>query len=142
MEGVQFGELPYLEMDDYVYSCAYSPDGKMLGVALSDGIIYIYDTSTWSRIYRLEGHVEATASIAFSPNSQRLVSGSHDKTVQLWDTTSGDQILTMKGHSGYVMSVAISPCGNQIASASNDETVRLWDVQEKVSLCWRVTNMV
>ncbi|KAF9115368.1 hypothetical protein BGW39_003063, partial [Mortierella sp. 14UC] len=33
MEGVRFGELPYLEMDHYVNFCTYSPDGKMLGAA-------------------------------------------------------------------------------------------------------------
>jgi WD40 repeat protein len=128
LEGVQFGELPYLEMDDSVYSCAYSPVGKMLGAGLFDGTIYIYDTLTWTRIHRLQGYVGVTMSIVFSPDSQRLISSSRDNTVRLWDTTSGEQLLVMEGHSSYVSSVAISPCGNRIASASDGMTVRLWSI--------------
>ncbi|KAG0285748.1 hypothetical protein BGZ96_010045 [Linnemannia gamsii] len=34
MEGVQFGELPYLEVDETIWTCAYSPDGKVLALGL------------------------------------------------------------------------------------------------------------
>ncbi|KAF9911306.1 WD_REPEATS_REGION domain-containing protein [Linnemannia zychae] len=129
MENVRFGELPYLEMDDEVYSCTYSPDGKMLGVGLGNGIICVYDTSTWTQMHHLDRHVQVVRSIAFSPSSQRLVSGSRDNTVRLWDTASGEELLVMEGHSDSVNSVTISPCGNLIASASSDKTVRLWDAQ-------------
>jgi WD40 repeat protein len=121
-------------MEEIVISCAYSPDGKMVGVGLTNGIIYIYDTSTWSTVHRLEGHTDTARSIVFSSDSQRLVSGSWDETVRLWSTTSGKQLLVMKGHSGWVLSVALSPCGNRIASASNDDTVRLWDAHSGKSL--------
>jgi WD40 repeat protein len=128
MEGVQFGESPYLEIDKWVCSCAYSPDGKMLGVGLFDGAIYIYDTLTWSRVHRLEGHAVMTRSIAFSPDSQQLVSSSFDKTVRSWNTTSGEQLLIMDRHGDKANSVAFSSCGSRIAKASNDMTVRLWNI--------------
>ncbi|KAF9117493.1 hypothetical protein BGW39_002125, partial [Mortierella sp. 14UC] len=134
MEGVRFGELPYFDMDGTVLSCHYSPDGKMLGVALYDGVIDIYNTTTWTRMHRLEKHAVMVKSIAFSKVSQRLVSGNCHKTVRLWDTTSGEELLVMVGHSDYVFSVAISPCGGRIASAGDDETVRLWDAQTGESL--------
>jgi WD40 repeat protein len=134
MEGARFGELPYLETDDSVNSCAYSPDGKMFGVAVSSEIV-IYDASTWTEMHLLEGHTGTVKSIAFSPDSQRLVSGSDDKTVRLWDTTNAEELFTMRGHSRNINSVAYSPCGSRIASASNDKTVRLWDIQTGETLC-------
>ncbi|KAF9118601.1 hypothetical protein BGW39_001016, partial [Mortierella sp. 14UC] len=134
MEGVRFGELPYVGMDQRVRSCTISPDGKMLGAGLENGIVYIYETSTWTRMHRLEGHTFIVRSVVFSPDNQRLASGSYDKTARLWDTTSGEELLVMKGHGDYVSSVSISPCGNRIASSGVDETIRLWDAQTGESL--------
>ncbi|KAG0051841.1 WD repeat-containing protein 90, partial [Linnemannia elongata] len=128
LEGVQFGELPYLKMEDEVLACAFSPDGRLLGVALhGDGFgIAIYDTSTWQRIHLIMA-TQKVNSVAFSPNSQRIVSGADDGVVRLWDCTSGKELLVIKGHIDTIRSVAYSPCGNRIASASADKTVRLWD---------------
>ncbi|KAF9899069.1 WD_REPEATS_REGION domain-containing protein, partial [Linnemannia zychae] len=129
MEGVRFGELPYLELGKSVYSCAYSPDGKMLGAATYDAAINIYDASNRTRLHSLEGHTDSVRSFAFSSDSHRLVSGSDDKTVRLWDTSSGEELLVMEGHRDVISQVAVSASGGRIASASYDKTVRLWDAQ-------------
>ncbi|KAK3818069.1 MAG: WD40-repeat-containing domain protein [Linnemannia elongata] len=135
LEEVRFGELPYLKLDGSVVSCAYSPDGRMLGVAVyGDGCgTSIYDTSTWQRILLITG-VGCIVSIAFSPDSQRIVSGTVYGMVQLWDSTSGEELLAMEGHTSPISSVAYSPCGNRIASASHNKTVRLWDLATGVCI--------
>ncbi|KAG0069437.1 hypothetical protein BGZ90_000202 [Linnemannia elongata] len=128
MTGIQFGELPYVEMAGSARACAYSPDGKMLAAGLDEGGLEIYDTNTWRRTYRcLVDH--PVLSVAFTPDGRRIVSGSKDGKVQLWDYTNGKEIFVMEGHLRSVNCVAISPCGKQIASASADETVRLWDLK-------------
>ncbi|KAG0288350.1 hypothetical protein BGZ96_007854 [Linnemannia gamsii] len=129
MEGVRFGELPYLEEDDsdVIFSCSYSPNGRMLAVGLAGGGLALYDTDTWEMIYSLVGHEDDTDTLAFSPDSQQLVSGGVDRTVRVWDCSNGDLLWTMEGHMHNVRSVAFSPCGRKVASAGADETVRLWD---------------
>ncbi|KAF9544039.1 WD_REPEATS_REGION domain-containing protein [Mortierella hygrophila] len=135
LKGVQFGELPYLKAEGEVKACAYSPDGRMLGVALrGEGLgIGIYNTSTWERIHLITA-TEYVVSIAFSPDSRRIVSGDEDGMVQLWDSTSGEELLVMKGHTDWIRSLTYSPCGNHIASASDDKTVRLWDSETGVCI--------
>ncbi|KAG9063574.1 hypothetical protein KI688_004459 [Linnemannia hyalina] len=127
LDGVRFGELPYIKVDGTVQACAYSPDGRMLGVALwGDGLgVGIYDTSTWQRI-RLITATQKVLSVAFSPDSRRIVSGDWKGMVRSWDCTSGEELLVMKGQSDFAASLAYSPCGNRIASASG-QTVQLWD---------------
>ncbi|KAF9342048.1 hypothetical protein BGX26_008513, partial [Mortierella sp. AD094] len=56
MKGVQFGEMPFLQEDDMVVCCAYSPDGNTYAAGLSNGDISLYETSNWSRIQTLKGH--------------------------------------------------------------------------------------
>ncbi|KAF9145812.1 hypothetical protein BGX30_006584 [Mortierella sp. GBA39] len=127
LDGVRFGELPYIKVDGPVQACAYSPDGRMLGVALwgDDLGISIYDTSTWQRI-RLITATQKVLSVAFSPDSRRIVSGDWKGMIRSWDCTSGEELLVMKGRSDFAASLAYSPCGNRIASASG-QTVQLWD---------------
>ncbi|KAG9062607.1 hypothetical protein KI688_004909 [Linnemannia hyalina] len=127
MEGVRFGELPYLEEDDDAWSCCYSPDGRMLAVGQRRGAISLYDISTWKKIRSLLGHDGDIEFLAFSPDSRWLVSGSEDKAVRVWDCSSGDPLATMNGHTRNVLSVEFSPCGKKVASASLDKSVRLWD---------------
>ncbi|OAQ32542.1 WD40 repeat-like protein [Linnemannia elongata AG-77] len=125
MNGVQFGELPYLQEHAAVNTIAFSPDGKVFAVALRDGSLITHNTTTWTRV-RQHNEPSLVLSIAFSPNNRCLAFGSEDMTCRLWDTVNGETLLVMKGHTGGVDSVAFSPCGKQIASASVDRTIRLW----------------
>ncbi|KAG0301433.1 hypothetical protein BGZ97_002782, partial [Linnemannia gamsii] len=126
MEGVQFGEFPYLEMNNAVQSCAYSPDGRLFGATIWGGGLEIYDPSTWTRVHRLDVGWGDIRGVAFSPDSQRIVSGGGEDTVRLLDCTSGESLLVLGGHAKRVNATAFSPSGRQIASASQDRTVRLW----------------
>ncbi|KAG0040435.1 hypothetical protein BGZ83_002533, partial [Gryganskiella cystojenkinii] len=56
MNGVQFGELPFLKEEDEVTICIYSPYGKTFAVGIDDGTISVYATSKWEKIWTLSGH--------------------------------------------------------------------------------------
>ncbi|GLR01615.1 hypothetical protein GCM10007934_14270 [Mycoavidus cysteinexigens] len=127
MEGVQFGEWAYVQEESEVTSCAYSPDGQRCAMGLDNGVIRVYDTSSWGKIHTLEGHTSSINSVVYSPSGAQIASGSRDTTVRLWDAHSGAAGHTLKGHTFWVTSVVYSPSGAQIASGSWDCTVRLWD---------------
>jgi WD40 repeat protein len=128
MQDVQFGELPFLREDSGVCCCAYSPDGKMLTLCLSEGQISTYDTATWKRRYTRKEHSGSVNGIAFSPDSQRFVSGGDDSTVRMWDSSRGEVLFVIiwshRRRRSYgemlplqVHAVAFSPCGKQFAAA-------------------------
>ncbi|KAF9998678.1 hypothetical protein BGZ80_006727, partial [Entomortierella chlamydospora] len=122
MKGVQFGELPFLQEDDKVVCCMYSPDGKTYAAGLFNGNISLYETSNWDRIQTLKGHSCRVTSLSFSATGDRIASGSKDKTVRLWDVNTGECVHTLQGHSRAVNSVMYSPKGDRIASGSEDKT--------------------
>ncbi|UUM22117.1 WD40 repeat domain-containing protein [Mycoavidus sp. SF9855] len=127
MEGVRFGEWPYLQEKGEVHFCAFSPNGKACAVGLHDGTINVYKTSSWEKICTLQGHTTRVTSVAYSPSGHQIASSSCDMTVRLWDARSGKSEHVLQGHAGYVLSIAYSPNGQQITSGSEDATVRLWD---------------
>lgn len=129
MEGVRFGELSYLNLDAMVTTCTYSPDGSMFALGLTNASIVVYETTYWTRILRLKGHIYWIQDCAFSFNSQLIVSGSSDSTMRVWDSASGEILLVMEEHFGPVLSVSFSPCGKRIASGGDDKKIILWDAQ-------------
>ena len=112
MTSVQFGELPYLAVDSFVGSCAFSPDGKSLAVGLGSGDIQLYATSNWEIIRTLNGHGDVVGVV--------FCSGSRDKTVRIWIMESGFCQHVLTDHTDKVFCVAYSPRGQQIASGSGD----------------------
>jgi uncharacterized protein with WD repeat len=117
----------------YLFSVAFSPDGKSLASSNVNGIIKLWDVSTGAELRTLKGHSSAVLSVAFSPDGKTLASGSSDNTVKLWEVSTGTELRTL-GHSRQVNSVVFSPDGKTLASSGEDKTVKLWDVSSGAEL--------
>ncbi|MCX8567097.1 MAG: WD40 repeat [Glomeribacter sp. 1016415] len=118
MEGVQFGEWAYLEEEDKVTSCAYSPDGQTCTMGLDNGVIRMYDTSSWTKIHTLIGHTGSVRSVVYSPSGKQIASCSSKRAHLLTGKSSAPWRDHTDGHSE-----------QWIASGRNDYTVRLWDAK-------------
>lgn len=118
------------EIEGFITSLAFSPDGKRIVLASNNKMVYIWDVETQKEIRRLEGHTDRVNSVAFSPDGKLIVSVSTDHTMRIWDAETGKEILSLAEHIGPVSSVAFSPDGKRIVSACWDQLVRIWDVEE------------
>ncbi|KAG0262167.1 hypothetical protein BGZ95_004075, partial [Linnemannia exigua] len=129
MKDVLFGELPYVVEKIGVTASTYSPDGKLFAVGRIDGVISIYDTSTWAKMDTYNLSTFTVSYLAFSPTSPQLMSYSDYGAVLLWDCKTGSLIFVMGGDSHPVSWAAFSPCGRHIVTTGCDSTVTLRDAQ-------------
>ncbi|MDG4862183.1 hypothetical protein P8605_28980, partial [Streptomyces sp. T-3] len=72
---------------------AFSPDGRYLADADSQGRVTLWDARTWRRItvLRAGGYITDGAALAFSDDGALLAGGAPDGSVQVWETASPTQ---------------------------------------------------
>jgi len=106
-----------------------SPDGQIVAVGDSTGMIYLWQIATTQLLATFAGHTSWVWSVAFSPDGHHLASSGSDTSVRLWDVQSSQCLWVATEHTGCVWSVAFSPDGYRLASGSDDQTVRVWDLK-------------
>jgi WD40 repeat protein/serine/threonine protein kinase/lipoprotein NlpI len=132
--------------EGWVYSVAYSPDGRFIASAgggnpyyrtqgagsVRPGELIIWDAATGKRLHTLRGHKHLVQSVAFSPDSQWLVSTSLDQTAKVWQVATGAELRTLPVHAeladqGVATSATFSPDGKLLATAGV-KGIDVWDL--------------
>ena len=71
--------------DTFVFSCAFSNDGKKLAAGLQDGTVAIFDVETQKMLHNINAHGDIVRQVSVSPDQQYLVTASYDKLVSIID---------------------------------------------------------
>jgi WD40 repeat protein len=107
----------------YVFSLAFSPDGKM--VLVSGGLLF--DVATGKELRKLQGARPVHEAVALSADGRTAAAG-EGNDVMLWDVATGKELRKLQGSAGAVHALAFAPDGTSLAVADLRGEVVLWGV--------------
>ncbi|KAH7104251.1 WD-repeat-containing protein [Auriculariales sp. MPI-PUGE-AT-0066] len=116
-----------LQMPDDVLAIRYSPNGKLLAVALLDSTVKIFYQDTLKFFLSLYGHKLPVLSMDISDDSKLIVTCSADKNVKIWGLDFGDCHKSIFAHEESIMQVAFEKKSHYFWTVSKDRLVKYWD---------------
>jgi WD40 repeat protein len=111
---------------------AFSPDGKLLALAVSDGTFWIRRVQDGETLARLGAPQAGTLAVQFAPQGGYLAGGGQDELLKLWHVDldgAGELNITYPlsiDHPDWVIDLAFHPDGTLLATVCLDREVNLW----------------
>ena len=131
--GDQWQEKATIEHFDAVNDVHFSPDGKHLVTASSDGTVKIcgLEGGNW-QVKATIRHYGLVANASFSRDGKFLVTASDDGTAKICGLVGGkwQEIVTIE-HSDVVTNASFGPDDYQFVTASSDKTAKIWVLKNK-----------
>ncbi|KKZ62178.1 hypothetical protein EMCG_03316 [[Emmonsia] crescens] len=121
-----------LKVNDDILSIRFSPDARLIAVALLDNTVKVFFVDTLKLFLILYGHKLPVLNMDISYDSKLIVTCSADKNVRLWGLDFGDCHKALFAHQDSIMAVAFIPNNNEgnghhFFSASKDRVIKYWD---------------
>jgi hypothetical protein len=123
-KGVQTGKFPAISSE--ITALSFSPDGKIIVAAGSDGGVTVFDANTPGMARTNSDKRFPANAIIFSPDGKYFAASHMDSTITLWNGRNGTPLSTWKSTTGAVTSVAFHPTSKYVISASS--AISFWDV--------------
>ncbi|ROW01405.1 hypothetical protein VPNG_07557 [Cytospora leucostoma] len=124
-----------LKVSDDILSLKFSPDSKLLAVALLDNTVKVFFTDSLKLYLNLYGHKLPVLSMDISYDSKLIVTSSADKNVRIWGLDFGDCHKALFAHQDSILQVGFVPHnsdgnGHHFFSTSKDRTIKYWDADK------------
>lgn len=124
-----------LKVSDDILSLKFSPDARMLAVALLDNTVKVFFTDSLKLYLNLYGHKLPVLSMDISYDSKLIVTSSADKNVRIWGLDFGDCHKALFAHQDSILQVVFVPHnsggnGHHFFSTGKDRMIKYWDADK------------
>lgn len=132
---LKLAQSKILKVSDDILSLKFSPDAKLLAVALLDSTVKVFFTDSLKLYLNLYGHKLPVLSMDISYDSKLIVTSSADKNVRIWGLDFGDCHKALFAHQDSILQVGFVPHnsdgnGYNFFSTSKDRTIKYWDAKK------------
>lgn len=125
---LRFKHIRTLQLTEDVLAIRYSPDARLIAVALLDMTVKVFFDDTLKFYLSLYGHKLPVTTLDISSDSRFLLTGSADKNVKLWGLDFGDCRKSIFAHDEAITRARFvyAGSGHDFVTASRDGFVKYW----------------
>jgi WD40 repeat protein len=134
---------PDLTIGGFVYTTAFSPDGKLLAAGGSSRTVKLWDSKSWRLLFKLKQPEYITA-MKFAPSQKILATvnnelgrgGLNNVRIIFWSTTTGEKRGVFKEDDcpAPITSIAYSPNGKVMAVGLGNGLLKSLNVEQPVNI--------
>jgi WD40 repeat protein len=120
-----------LDSEKPLRAIVFSPDRKKFATAGDDGVIWLWDSSSFKLIKIFAPRNGRINSIAFSPDGTKLASAGWDNTVRLWNVASGASLHVFDDikQKAYSVSFASDKHTTYLLAGFAEGHIGIWDLR-------------
>lgn len=117
-----------VEVRPQIYSMAFSPTGRWIAAAGTDGHVDFVRVRDRRVVNKRETTPARTIfALAYLPNkSEDLVLGDSSGALRLWSVRSGQEVYLPNAHKEKILTLTVGPDGQRVASAGTDRSIKVW----------------
>ena len=114
-----------------VLTVAVSRDGKFIVTGAKNGLVTVWDATTWKKVVEINGHSYWVVAVDVSPDSRTVGTASYDGAASIWDIATGQLLLgPLQPRSAALAALKFSASGSRVAvSPYAQSSVRIHDTQ-------------
>ncbi len=120
----------YTGHSDAVSGVAWSPDGKRIASASSDGTVQVWNATNGSALSTYRGNTSEMLAVAWSHNGRYLAAGRADSLVHIWNASTDAPLLVYRGHTSVVTSLTWSMDDRYLASCDTAGSMQVWQAAD------------
>lgn len=108
----------------HIFSCAWSPDDRLVATGAQDGKIALWDSRNWSQpLAELSNALSCSRSLHFTSDSSKLISAENEDVVSIFNMHSLTEARQDIRFFGTVCGVTLVDGGDEIVIANGDRSV-------------------
>lgn len=136
MQQLSLVHVRTLKLTDDVLCARFSPDGKLLALALLDNTVKVFYADSLKFFLSLYGHKLPVLALDISQDSRLCVTCSADKNVKIWGLDFGDCHKSIFTHDDSIMNVAFEKGqqGGGLMGGREGASHRFWTVAKDARL--------
>ncbi|MEE2946839.1 MAG: LamG-like jellyroll fold domain-containing protein [Verrucomicrobiota bacterium] len=117
-----------MEHGGAVFRAEFSPDGRWVLTASTDGTARVWDAVTGTPVSGSMTHDGRLHHATFSPDGALVATAGADNTARVWDAATGQPVTAPLRHLNQVNWVAFDPASRAVITASRDHTARIYQL--------------
>ncbi|MCL5282158.1 MAG: WD40 repeat domain-containing protein, partial [Planctomycetes bacterium] len=110
-----------------VAQIAFCGEGTQAASVSDEGLVAIWDPSSFQPTDVFRGHMLGVHGVAFSPDGARLATSSNGReAVKLWDLSTRRELIVLAGQGSSIGGAVFSPDGKWLAARNGKNQLQLW----------------